>query len=140
MSPRADRSSLGMRVGIYARYSDSNQDDGFSIEYQMSECTEYLDRNGMSLHKTYIDQAVTGTKVAGRDAFHELLHDVKNGLIDVVVVYKYSRIFRNALESHKYRKLFKNHGVKLISVTQQVDDSTCRSPLLTASEELSVHH
>lgn len=130
MSPRADRSSLGTRVGIYARYSDSNQDDGFSIEYQMSECTEYLDRNGMSLHKTYIDQAVTGTKVAGRDAFHELLHDVKNGLIDVVVVYKYSRIFRNALESHKYRKLFKNHGVKLISVTQQVDDSTSSGQLM----------
>lgn len=130
MSPRADMSSLGARIGIYGRYSDSNQDDGFSIEYQLSECTDYMNKHGMSLHKTYIDQAVTGTKVAGRDAFHELVHDVKNGLIDVVIVYKFSRIFRNAYESHVYRKLFEQHGVKLISVTQQVDDETSSGKLM----------
>ena len=130
MSPRTDGVSLGTRIGIYGRYSDSNQDDGFSIEYQLSECTDYMNKHGMSLHKTYIDQAVTGTKVAGRDAFHELVHDVKNGLIDVVIVYKFSRIFRNAYESHKYRKLFKKHGVKLISVTQQVDDETSSGQLM----------
>ena len=130
MSPRADGSTLGLRIGIYGRYSDSNQDDGFSIEYQLSECTDYMNKHGMELHKTYIDQAVTGTKVAGRDAFHELVHDVKNGLIDVIVVYKFSRIFRNAYESHKYRKLFKKHGVKLVSVTQQVDDETSSGQLM----------
>lgn len=130
MSPRYDGATLGSRIGIYGRYSDSNQDDGFSIEYQLSECTDFLNKHGMELHKTYIDQAVTGTKVAGRDAFHELIHDVKNDLIDVIVVYKFSRIFRNAFESHKYRQLFKKHGVKLISVTQQVDDETSSGKLM----------
>lgn len=130
MSPRTDGTTLGTRIGIYGRYSDSNQDDGFSIEYQLSECTDYMNKHGMSLHKTYIDQAVTGTKVAGRDAFHELVHDVKNDLIDVVIVYKFSRIFRNAYESHVYRKLFEQHGVKLISVTQQVDDETSSGKLM----------
>lgn len=130
MSPRLDGSTLGLRIGIYGRYSDSNQDDGFSIEYQLSECTDYLNKHGMKLHKTYIDQAVTGTKVAGRDAFHELVHDVKNNLIDMIVVYKFSRIFRNAYESHVYRKLFEQHGVKLISVTQQVDDETSSGKLM----------
>ena len=119
-----------VRVGLYARYSDAKQDDGYSIEYQLSECQDYLDKQGLSLNKTYIDQAITGTKVAGREAFHELIHDVKNGLIDVIVVYKFSRIFRNAYESHKYRKLFKKHGVKLISVTQLVDDETSSGQLM----------
>lgn len=130
MSPRIDGEALGLRVGIYGRYSDTNQDDGYSIEYQMSECTNYIDRHGLSLTKTYIDQAVTGTKVAGRDAFHELIHDVKNELIDVVIVYKFSRIFRNAYESHMYRKIFKQHGVKLISATEQVDDDTSSGKLM----------
>ena len=130
MSPKLDRADLGSRIGIYGRYSDSNQDDGFSIEYQLSECTDYLNKEGLTLTKTYIDQAVTGTKAAGRDAFHELIHDVKNELIDVIVVYKFSRIFRNAYESHKYRKLFKKHGVKLISVTQQMDDDTSAGRLM----------
>ena len=130
MSPRADMSSLGSRTGIYTRYSDNNQDGGYSIEYQLSECTNYMNRQGLTLTKTYIDQAVTGTKVAGRDAFHEMIHDVKNDLIDVIVVYKFSRIFRNAYESHKYRKLFKQHGVKLISATEQVDDDTSSGQLM----------
>lgn len=121
---------MNKRTGIYGRYSDTKQDDGFSIEYQLTECQAYLDKNSMPLTKAYIDQAITGTKVAGREAFHELIHDVKNGLIDVVVVYKYSRIFRNAYESHKYRKLFKKHGVKLISVTQTVDDETSSGQLM----------
>lgn len=121
---------MNKRTGIYGRYSDTKQDDGFSIEYQLTECQAYLDKNSMPLTKTYIDQAITGTKVAGREAFHELIHDVKNGLIDVIVVYKYSRIFRNAYESHKYRKLFKKHGVKLISVTQAVDDETSSGQLM----------
>ena len=130
MSPRADMSSLGSRTGIYTRYSDNNQDGGYSIEYQLSECTDYMNRQGLTLTKTYIDQAVTGTKVAGRDAFHEMIHDVKNDLIDIIVVYKYSRIFRNAYESHKYRKLFKKHGVRLISVTERVDDDTSSGQLM----------
>ena len=118
------------RTGLYVRYSDTKQDDGYSIEYQLSECQDYLNKQGFPLTKTYIDQAITGTKVAGREAFHELVHDVKNGLIDIVVVYKFSRIFRNAYESHKYRKLFKKHNVKLISVTQLMDDETSAGRLM----------
>lgn len=118
------------KTGLYARYSDSKQDDGYSIEYQLSECQEYLDKNGLRLHKTYIDQAISGTKVAGREGFHELIHDVKNELIDIIVVYKFNRLFRNAYESHKYRKLFKKHNVKLISITQLMDDETSAGRLM----------
>lgn len=121
---------MNRRIGLYARYSDTKQDDGYSIEYQLSECQSYLSKTGETLTKTYIDQAITGTKVAGREAFFELLHDVKNNLIDVIIVYKFSRIFRNAYESHKYRKFFKDNGVKLISVTQQVDDETSSGKLM----------
>lgn len=117
-------------IGLYARYSDTKQDDGYSIEYQISECNEYLEKRGMELTKSYIDQAISATKVAGRDGFYELLNDVKNGLIDIVIVYKFNRIFRNSYESHKYRNFFKKHGVKLISVTQQVDDETSAGRLM----------
>ena len=121
---------MSIRVGLYARYSDTKQDDGYSIEYQLSECQDYLSKQGLSLTKTYIDQAISGTKVAGREAFHELIQDVKNDMVDVIIVYKFSRMFRNAYESHKYRKLFKKHGVRLISVTQQVDDDTSAGQLM----------
>ena len=121
---------MHIRVGLYARYSDAKQDDGYSIEYQLSECQDYLNKQGLSLTKTYIDQAISGTKVAGREAFHELIHDVRNDLLDIVVVYKFNRIFRNAYESHKYRKLFKKHNVRLVSITQLMDDETSAGRLM----------
>ena len=119
------------RTRTYVRYSDHKQDDGFSVEYQISEIEEFLYKNGLELHKHHIDQATTATKVAGREAFFELVHDVKEGLVDIIVVYKLNRIFRNAYESQKYRKLFKKHGVKLMSVTQQIDEDTSAGRLMT---------
>lgn len=114
----------------YARYSDHNQDDGFSIEYQMSEMQEFCLKNGLELVNAYIDQATTAKKVAGRDGFFRLVNDIKAGLVKTLIVYKFSRIFRNSYESHKYRKLFKKHGVKLISITQAVDDETSTGRLM----------
>lgn len=119
------------RTDTYVRYSDHKQDEGFSVEYQLSEIEEFIYKNGLELRKHHIDQAVSGTKVAGREAFFELVNDVKEGLVDVIVVYKLNRIFRNAYESQKYRKLFKKHGVKLMSVTQQIDEETSAGRLMT---------
>lgn len=119
------------RTHSYVRYSDHKQDDGFSVEYQLAEIEEFVYRNGLELRKNHIDQATTATKVAGREAFFELIHEVKEGYVDVIVVYKLNRIFRNAYESQKYRKLFKKHGVKLMSVTQQIDEDTSAGRLMT---------
>ena len=119
------------RKRAYVRYSDHKQDDGFSVEYQMTEIDEFMYRNGMEQPKYHIDQAISGTKVAGREAFFELVNDVKEGFVDVIVVYKLNRIFRNAYESQKYRKLFKKYGVKLMSVTQQIDEETSAGRLMT---------
>ena len=119
------------RVRTYIRYSDHKQDDGFSVEYQIAEIDEFLYRNGLELHKHHIDQAITAKQVAGREAFFELVQDVKDGLVDIIVVYKLNRIFRNAYESQKYRKLFKKYGVKLMSVTQQIDEDTSAGRLMT---------
>lgn len=119
------------RTRTYVRYSDHKQDDGFSVEYQLAEIEEFMYKHGLELQKHHIDQAVSGTKVAGREAFFDLVHDVKENLVDVIVVYKLNRIFRNAYESQKYRKLFKKHGVKLMSVTQQIDEDTSAGRLMT---------
>ena len=115
----------------YIRYSDHKQDDGFSVEYQLAEIEEFMYKKGLKLRKHHIDQAISGTKVAGREAFFELIQDVKAGLVKVIVVYKLNRIFRNAYESQKYRKLFKKYGVKLMSVTQQIDEETSAGRLMT---------
>ena len=115
----------------YIRYSDHKQDDGFSVEYQTAEIEEFCARHGIDIYHAHIDQAQSGTKVAGREEFFALINAVKDGAVDVIVVYKLNRLFRNSYESQKYRKLFRKHGVKLMSVTQQIDEDTSSGRLTT---------
>lgn len=115
----------------YLRYSSHNQDDGFSIEYQKAEIKAHAEKNGIIIDESYIDEAKTGTKVAGRDAFYNLIREVKNGNINSIVVYKLSRMFRNAQESQYYRDLFRNKSVKIISVTEHIDEESTSGRLST---------
>ena len=120
-----------MRVHAYIRYSSVMQDDGFSVEYQKNEIEEYCRRNNLFLDKIHIDQAHTAKQVAGRDAFFDLLNEVANQNVDIVIVYKMNRMFRNAEESHVYRKKFRQHKVKLVSVTEHIDEETSAGRLTT---------
>lgn len=116
----------------YIRYSSHMQDDGFSVEYQIAEIEEYCKNNNIDIMHHHIDQAQSATKVAGREEFFRLVEAVKAGDVDTIVIYKLNRMFRNSYESQKYRNLFRKHGVKLISVTQHIDEETS-SGRLTAN-------
>lgn len=113
-----------LRAAVYIRYSSENQRDGYSIEYQMDECKKYIEQQGFVFEKAYIDEAVSGKSANKRNAFFELLADVKNGLYDVVIVYKYSRFARNLMEATLYRQQIEKNGAKLISAMERIDDST----------------
>ncbi len=113
-----------LRVHAYIRYSSVMQDDGFSVEYQIAEINDYCNRNGWILEKIHVDQALTAKQVAGRESFFDLLNCIVNDEVDIVIVYKMNRMFRNAEESHVYRKKFRQHGVKIISVTEPIDEQT----------------
>ena len=113
-----------LRVHAYIRYSSVMQDDGFSVEYQIAEINDYCKRNGWTLEKIHVDQALTAKQVAGRESFFSLLNCIVNDEVDIVIVYKMNRMFRNAEESHVYRKKFKQHGVKIVSVTEPIDEET----------------
>ena len=45
-----------MKAVIYARYSSDSQREE-SIEGQLRECTEYAERNGITILRSYIDRA-----------------------------------------------------------------------------------
>lgn len=136
-------------VDAYVRYSSHMQDDGNSIEYQMEEIEAYCQRHGMVVRKWYIDKAKSAKQAAGRDGFYELIDDIKNGLsAPNLIVWKTNRAFRNSYESHKYRKFFRDSNIKLLSVTQTIDEDSSSGRLTTnilsdidqyKSEEIAEH-
>lgn len=119
-------------VDAYCRYSSHMQDDGNSIEYQIEEIEAYCQKNGFVVRKWYIDKAKSAKQVAGRDSFYELIEDIRNGFsAPNLIVFKTNRAFRNSYESHKYRKFLREHNVKLLSVTQNIDEDTSAGRLTT---------
>lgn len=119
-------------VDAYCRYSSTMQDEGNSIEYQMEDIEKYCANNGLVVRKWYIDKAKSAKKVAGRDSFYEMIEDIKAGTsASALIVWRTNRAFRNAYESHKYRNFLREKNIKLISVTQNIDEETSTGRLTT---------
>lgn len=111
-----------VRAVIYIRYSSHRQDGSFTVEAQHDECMRYLERKGYKFIRQYVDTATTGKKVAGREAFAEMIHDAHNGMFDRIVVFTFSRAFRNTKDALNYNAELKEEcGVVIESVVEPVD-------------------
>lgn len=73
--------------------------------------------------KIYKDAGISA-KNKDRPAFQAMLSDIKQGLIDAVVVTKLDRITRNLKDLIFLKDFFEEHGVSFISITQNLDTST----------------
>lgn len=113
-----------IRVVIYIRYSSHNQNGSFSTEYQLAECKRYLEDCGYELVEVYIDEAKTGKKVAGRDAFDRMMFDASQKKFDKVIVFSFSRSFRNTRDALNYNhELRENYNIVIESVIERIDMS-----------------
>lgn len=106
---------------IYARYSSDRQTEQ-SIEGQVRACTEYAERNGFSIVETYVDRAKSG-RTDNRPAFQRMLADSATNEWSTVLVYKLDRFSRSKYEMAMHRKVLRDNGVKLLSVTEGIPDS-----------------
>jgi len=59
-----------------------------------------------------------------RPALQHLLANIREGLIDVVVVYKVDRLTRSLADFAKMVELFDAHSVSFVAVTQQFNTTT----------------
>ncbi len=79
---------------IYARVSTQGQD----YERQLAELTQYADRMGYDVVKTFIEKISGAKKIAEREAMSDLLRYVENNQIDKVLIYECSRLSRRAVD------------------------------------------
>lgn len=110
-----------MAAVAYARYSSDNQRQE-SIEAQIRAIQEYCSRHGLSISKIYIDEAKSAT-TDDRPQFLQMIKDAEHGLFNALIVHKLDRFARNRYDSAFYKRKLKLSGVKIISVTEQLDDS-----------------
>jgi site-specific DNA recombinase len=74
-------------------------------------------------YRIYKDAGISA-KDKDRPAFQEMLKDIKQGLIEAVVVTKLDRITRSLKDLIFLKEFFEEHGISFISITQALDTST----------------
>ena len=110
---------------IYARLSVENSgknDDGDSIENQVSICREYIEeRTYLSLTEVFSDNGAKGTSFE-RPEFNRMMDMIKAGKINAVVCKDLSRFGRDYIETGNYlEKIFPFLGVRFIAITDHFD-------------------
>lgn len=124
-------------AGIYARLSVDNHDGKeISIETQIEMAKEYLkSHTEITLYDCYSDLGATGTNFQRSD-FERLMQDVRDGLINCIIVKDFSRFGRNYIETGNFvEKIFPFMGVRFIAITDQYDSIKQAN----CNEALSMH-
>ena len=113
-------------IGIYPRKS-VYRDNSDSVNVQVQLCKDYagiIFKDKEMAFKVYDKDEGFSGKNMNRPSFQELMEDVRNDVLDVVMVYKLDRISRNVQEFSAMYDIFQQHGVSFVSVKESFDTTT----------------
>lgn len=86
------------RVAVYVRVSTADIHQTTSYELQKKYYEDFVVRHpNWVLVKIYADEGISGTSMAHRDAFQQMIRDCKGGMIDLIVTKSVSRFARNVV-------------------------------------------
>jgi DNA invertase Pin-like site-specific DNA recombinase len=120
-------------VGIYARLSRENKGgDSVSIENQVSMLTRFTAMMPDWIKtRTYIDDGASGTNFQRR-GFTDMMEDVRNGVINLVLVKDLSRFGRNYLETGRYLEdELPNLGCRFVAIDDNIDSETGETDIMS---------
>jgi site-specific DNA recombinase len=118
-----------IRCAIYTRKStEEGLEQAFNTLDAQRDAAEAFIRSQrgegwIALPDQYDDGGFTGANM-DRPALKKLLQDVREGLIDCVMVYKVDRLTRSLLDFARIMEVLDKHGVSFVSVTQQFNTTS----------------
>jgi site-specific DNA recombinase len=117
------------RCAVYTRKSSEEglEQDYNSLHAQRDACEAYIKSQGGEgwrlIKAPYDDGGFSGGTME-RPALQQLLAAIRQGLVDVVVVYKVDRLTRSLADFARMIELFDAHRVSFVAVTQQFNTTT----------------
>ena len=117
------------RCAIYTRKSC---EDGLELDYNSLDAQRDAGENYIASQKAngwiclpehYDDGGFSGGDTH-RPALARLLDDIKEGKIDIILVYKIDRLSRSIGDFTKLLQVFDDYNVSFVSVTQEINTST----------------
>lgn len=124
----------------YARYSSNNQREE-SIDAQLRAIREFCEKNNIVLLECFVDEAISG-KSDDRENFQRMIKLIfKNHIkVDTILVHKFNRFARNKFDSAVHKKRLKDVGVRVVSVTQPIENTPEGAMLETIIEAMDEYY
>lgn len=113
------------RVALYARVSTVGH--GQDPELQLRELRAHCQRQGWDIVREYIDLVSSAKE---RPELNELLADAAQEQFDVVLVWKFDRVARSAIELCQTLEHLQRLDVTFTSLTEQIDTATAAGKLV----------
>jgi len=105
-----------VRASIYSRVSTKDQ----NVETQLLQLKDYCGKNSFEVYKEYNDIGVSGSKNS-RPQLDQMLKDIRQGMFDIVIIYKLDRLGRSLKHLLDMLSEFRNKKIRLISVSDNID-------------------
>lgn len=112
---------MAKKVALYCRVSTGNQSSG--LEAQVRALRDYCSRNNIADYVIYEDENQSGTKHS-RPALDRMMKDARDGFLDKVIVYSFSRYARSVTHLLRALEEFKKLEIGFISLTENIDTKT----------------
>ncbi len=119
------KNETGLRAVAYSRVSTGRQaDKELSIPSQNRAAHEHAEKNGWTFVESFSEKGETGRN-ANRPEFQRMIQQVKekDRPFDIIIIWDSSRFTRNLEDALTFKGLLKKHGVKLVSITENFDES-----------------
>ncbi len=114
-----------LKIAIYVRVSTEEQvKNGVSLDAQSKECIKYAKSNGYDVVDVYRDEGFSA-KTMDRPELQKFLNEATStpGKYDALLVWKMDRLSRSVRDHIHLEDLLKGFGVRVLSVTEQNDES-----------------
>ena len=115
-----------IRCALYDRVStDLQVEEGISLDAQKDALTRYALEHGYEVVGYYSDEGITARKkMQNRKELLRLLEDVKRDKIDLILVTKLDRWFRNIKDYHNTQAILEAHNCNWKTIFEDYDTST----------------
>lgn len=121
LSNETSSSSTVQMAAIYERLSRFDERQiGYSLEIQPEQAEQYARSQGWQVFRVYSDPGYSG-KSSNRPQFQQLKADIRSGRIQVLVVHRLDRLYRNLESLLKFVRFLQTYHVQLVSVTEKID-------------------
>lgn len=121
-----------LRCALYPRVSTEEQFiNGLSMDAQKKDLTDYANRMGYKIIDVYADEGISARKpVSKRPALLRLLNDVSQDKIDIILVTKLDRWFRNIKEYQVTQEILEKHNCYWKTIFEDYDTSTANGQMI----------